>query len=125
MNLKIFLIISIALFSISATAECELTDEYKKARTMHVQEARKAYDECVRSVSNANHSYKYVQCFEAGDGKGVGGGCGHLAGFPNDGYKSLGINSDFCKVLKPTTEQMKESFYEYVGNVGIVKCKKI
>lgn len=125
MYLKLLLPIYLAFVSISVSAECELTDEYKKARTMHVQEARKAYDECVKSVSNANYWYKYVQCFEAEDGKGVGGGCGHLAGYPNDGYKSLGINSDFCKVLKPTTEQMKESFYEYVGNVGIVKCKEI
>jgi hypothetical protein len=123
MKLNILLIISISLFSVSVSAECDLTDEYREARTMYVQEARRAYDECSQSVSSADHWYKYVQCLEAGDGKNVGGGCGHLASFPSDRYKSLDISSDFCKVLKPTTDEMKENFYEYVGNVGIVKCK--
>ena len=124
MKLNLILLASFFTISGSLSAECELTDEYKKARSMHVQESQRAYKECSSAISSANNWYKYVQCFEAGDGKGVGGGCGHLAGFPNDGYKSLDVSRDLCAVLKPTTKQMKESFYDYVGNVGIVKCKK-
>lgn len=102
---------------------CELTDEYKAARTVYVKKAQKEYNECTNAVSSADYWYKYTQCLEAGDGENVGGGCGHLSASPWNKYESLAINNDFCNALKPSSESMQKGFRKYVKAAGIVQCK--
>ncbi|WP_461535288.1 hypothetical protein [Spongorhabdus nitratireducens] len=123
MRTLVLLLTGITSFSSAVMAECELTDEYKQARTLYVREARQAYNECVSSVTNADYWYKYVQCIEAGDGKAVGGGCAHLATTSGEKYQSLDIDTDFCTPLKPTVRFLKTGFEQYMQAYNVAMCK--
>lgn len=115
-------LLALLCFSNSLSA-CELSAEYIETRKEVIKHARDAYLDCTGSVSKTQYWYRFVQCFKAGDGEGIGGGCGHVSGMPSRNYKSLKIDNEFCDVLKPTTKEMKESLATYVEDKNIKKCK--
>ncbi|QYJ89784.1 hypothetical protein [Shewanella halotolerans] len=119
-----FLTIILLMLASSSSLACELTEEYKKTRTEYVREARSGYVRCISATSESNYWYKHVQCLEAGDGDRHVGGCGHMATIPNDKYQSLEIDSSFCKKLKPSKDEMRAGFEEYIKKTGIEECKK-
>ena len=98
---------------------CELTEEYKQARTKIHREANEGYRSCVSSVGAYFHYKAVAKCTEEVRGKNVGGGCYHVAGYEQT---STTKDSEHCKVLKPTTEQVKEYFNSVVEEKNITKC---
>ena len=114
----------LAFFFISSTQACELTEEYKNIRAKHVKESKLAYEMCTSAISSAEFWYRNVQCIKAGDNNNHSGGCGHLAGIPNEKYESIGVGPDVCESLKPSTTEMKRWLSDFVAKAGIEKCKK-
>jgi hypothetical protein len=123
MKLKL-VILFIFLLSSGSSVACELTEEYKQTRTDYVRESRNAYAMCTSATSESKYWYKFVQCVEANDSSKHAGGCGHLAYAPSSAkYKSLDFDSSFCEKLKPTTEEMRAGFEDFIAKTGMHKCK--
>jgi len=118
----IFLIMFLWGFSASSYA-CEPTKEYSQLRTEVYKAANDAYLKCTSAVSSAQYWFTFSQCFKAGDGKNVGGGCGHIAQYTGNKYKTLPIDREFCKILKPESKEMSAALSEEVKEKGIKKCK--
>ena len=116
-SMKIITIL-LAAFS-SHSFACELTEEYKQARTNAYREANEGYRACVASVGAYFHYKAVAKCTKEGRGKNVAGGCYHVAGYEQTKTPE---NSEHCKVLKPTVEQVKEYFNSVVSEQNITKC---
>lgn len=115
MKLTIFLTL---FLSFNAYA-CNLTDEYKDARSKILKDARYAHNACTSSVSNM-HYWKEVSKCEAEGGSDVGGGCQHTVG-----YKASIIPEsefDHCEILKISWEDIEKYLEEYVEENNITRC---
>ena len=102
---------------------CELTDKYKAARNEITKSARKSFNECRASVSQAQYWYTFTQCIEQRDDKKIGGTCGHITGHNQKQYKTLSIDAAHCNILGATSKEVKAIFEEHVKEKGIIKCK--
>ena len=123
MNFKKIFVLLVLLNSTNLALSCELTEKYIEARNEFAKQIRKPYVECIKSVSNVEYWYRFSQCFKAGDGEGVGGGCGHIVSIPRERYKSLGIEDSFCSVLDFSTDKKIQLMDQYAESKDIVKCK--
>lgn len=123
MKLYVLLLLMLMFTGNSFAADCELTDEYLSARSAYVQQAKSDYRNCISSVSEADYWFRYTECARAGDGTAVAGGCSHVVNLDNGTYQPLGIDGSFCEVLRPSLQDLKEGFVDWVDSLGIRKCK--
>jgi len=98
---------------------CELTKEYREARSQVVKDSRYAYEACTSSVNAFHYWQEVAQCEKKGRGKNVGGGCQHIIA---NRVSPVERNYDHCQGFKITTEEVKKYFEEYVKFHNITRC---
>lgn len=98
---------------------CELTKEYREARSQVVKDSRYAYEACTSSVNAFHYWEEVAQCEKDGRGKNVGGGCQHIVA---NRVSPVERNYDHCQDFKVSTDEVKKHFEEYVKFNNITKC---
>jgi hypothetical protein len=116
---------SLFIYSFFSWAQaCELTDEYKTARSEIVKSAKKSYHECKNSIFQVEQWHAFTQCIKNRDDKALGSTCGHITGHDQKKYEPLGIDGSFCDVLGASTKELVEIIEEHIKEKSIEKCKK-
>jgi len=123
MNFKKVFILFISFLLIGSALGCELTKEYIEARNDFAKQIRKPYSDCIKSVSTVEYWYRFSQCFEAAEGKGISTGCTHYPSLPREPYESLKISDDFCSVFDFSNEKKIELMDQHAKDNDIIKCK--
>ncbi len=103
------------------TYACELSDEYKKARSEARKWQRYEHEECFHSVSSYLYWQRVAKCKEEERGKNIGGGCQHVAGYEMAG-PSLKTLSKHCESLKISNEEREKALSEHIKQMKIQKC---
>lgn len=124
-----FILLYIALFSsvTLASESCELTDNYKAARSEAMRAVRgseSAHYKCINSVREAHYWKAVAACEVEGKGEGIGGGCQHISGYSfSHNHKESDVSH--CEVLKH--RDPKKVFEMWLDDIvrtrNIVKCK--
>lgn len=111
-------------FDANSSEQCDLTNEYIKARS----EVRKIiygednnYRRCLNAASEIEYWRALSKCVEMGDGKNIGGGCAHLVGRGKYIQKPNNIHCEIFK-FEPTPELAKNLLDEIVKERDIKKC---
>ncbi|WP_196140456.1 hypothetical protein [Aliikangiella sp. G2MR2-5] len=122
------LAVPILLFSsiLIASENCELTEEYKAARTeafMWIQGSESPFLKCESSVLEAVYWKAVAACVKEGKGKNIGGGCHHMVGHGQ--YPREDSDDSHCEIfrIEEPKKAMKELLEHYVKVRKIVKCK--
>jgi hypothetical protein len=141
MRFKKALCASLFIYSFFSWAQaCELTDEYKAARSELVKSARselvksarselvksakKSFHECKNSISQVEQWHAFTQCIKNRDDKALDSTCEHITGHDQKKYEPLGIDGSFCDVLGASTKELLEIIEEHIKEKSIEKCKK-
>jgi hypothetical protein len=125
MRFKKALCASLFIYSFFSWAQaCELTDEYKAARSELVKSAKKSFHECKNSISQVEQWHAFTQCIKNRDDKALDSTCEHITGHDQKKYEPLGIDGSFCDVLGASTKELLEIIEEHIKEKSIEKCKK-
>lgn len=123
--MKLIIVYALSIFIISSTHvhACELTNEYKEARSEITKHAIESHANCESSVSQVKYWHAFTQCIERRDDMVITGNCDHIVSHNRKEYEPLGIDDSFCDILSIKSKKIKEILKEHIKEKGIKKCK--
>jgi len=101
------------------TNACELTKEYREARTQIVKDAKYAYRACTGSVDSFHYWQEVAVCKKEGGGENVGGGCQHVVA---NRVSKAKRSYEHCGIFEISYDEIQKYFEVYVKSKNITKC---